>query len=59
MILNGLIMLPSHFHHVTYDHKYLVKNTEGAYKEPSKKYKSNLEEQATSNAEQNTSITRI
>ena len=37
----------------------LVKNTAGAYKEPNKKYKSNLEEQATSNAELNTSISRV
>ena len=35
---------------------YLVKNTVGAHKEVSKKYKSNLEEQATSNEELNRSI---
>ena len=42
-----------------YLRSYLVKNTAGAHKEPSKKYKSNLEEQAMSNAELNTSITII
>ena len=42
-----------------YQRSYLVKNTAGAYKEPSKKYKSNLEEQATSNTELNMSITRV
>ena len=34
-------------------------NTAGAHKEVNKKYKSNLEEQATSNAELNTNITRV
>ena len=38
---------------------YLVKNTAGAHKDPSKKYKNHLEEQATSDAELNTSITRV
>ena len=40
-----------------YLRSYLVKKTAGAHKEPSKKCKSNLKEQATSNAELNTSIT--
>ena len=34
-------MLPAHFHDVTYDHIW-EKNTAGAHKEPSKKYKNNL-----------------
>ena len=42
-----------------YLRSYLVKNTAGAHKEPSMKYKSNLEEQATNNTELNTSITRV
>ena len=42
-----------------YLRSYLVKNTAGAYKDLSMKYKSNLEEQATSNAELNTSISRV
>ena len=50
-------MPPAHFHDVTYDHIW-VKNTAGAHKEPSMKYKSNLKEQATSNASI-TSITRV
>ena len=36
-----LNMLPAHFHDV-YLRSYLVKNTAGAHKEPSKKYKNNL-----------------
>ena len=35
------LMLPAHFHNVTYDHM-LLKNAAGAHKERSKKYKSNL-----------------
>ena len=42
-----------------YLRSYLVKNTTEAHKEPSKKYKSNLEEQEMSNAKSNTSITRV
>ena len=42
-----------------YLRSYLVKNTAGAQKEPSKKYKNNTKDEATSNAELNTSITRI
>ena len=42
-----------------YLRSYLVKITTGTQKEPSKKYKSNLEEPATSNAELNTSIARV
>ena len=47
------VALPAHFHDVP---SYLVKNTAEAHKEPNKKYKSNTEEQATSNSELNTSI---
>ena len=45
-----------------YLRSYLVKNTAGAHKEPSKKYKNNLQTlkaRATSNAELNTSIVII
>ena len=42
-----------------YLRSYSVKNTEGAYKDLSMKYKSNLEEQAMSNAKLNTSVTRV
>ena len=35
------IMLPAHFHDVTYDHIW-KKNSAGAHKEPSKKYKNSL-----------------
>ena len=40
-----------------YLRSYLVKNTARAHRGPSKKYKSNLEEQAMSTAELYTSVT--
>ena len=36
-------LYPAHFHDVTYDHYYFVKNTAEAHKESSTKYKSNLQ----------------
>ena len=61
MTVKSKISLPKHSYGTRplsrcYLRSYLVKNTAGAHKESSKKYKSSLE--ATSNDELNTSITR-
>ena len=55
---NNNLMLPDHFHDVTYDHIW-PKILQELPKTPARNTKNILEEQATSNAELSTSVTRV